>query len=483
MSKPSSVSAKKWVAKPLVSQCGVCGNPADNVKHYGAVSCYSCRAFFRRAIPNANKIQNCTKKTNSCYVDSVSRNKCKKCRYEKCLKVGMKPEKVDRVKKKHLDAKKNDKQNGELDDNQGSVIEDDMFTEKRMNSKSSNFSYSYSDVTDFDISALVEDCVVTEVMQHVGTYEKDNLDLRGSPSFQFTHEEEFKVYELFVRKENLMDGIFQIFQQFPGFVESFEKHLISLCHGDIVNHDFMRIVDQKAFSMVLSMLNGGTLRQCLEMFDEFKNLSEKVKSEALHFSVPVFKVCNRALIKVNMDKEYFVDQHIAAGVYNNTFKKIYETIFPNNRYAVKSVDPLSFHLTSPWALRYEDEVFFSSTLESVGTIVKDDVQLGALYSTLILATPGAKLADSTKNDPTLQRVQGELSLLLFRYLKNKYGDSLVASETTNDLLKLLGDLHICRDIIMFKRLPFSTKELSEASVDEIELTIEDLILNCDDIVV
>jgi hypothetical protein len=67
------------------------------------------------------------------------------------------------------------------------------------------------------------------------------------------------------------------------------------------------------------------------------------------------------------------------------------------RYAVKSFDPFSVgNFTSPWAVRYEDEVFFLTTFESVGKIVKDDVHLGALYSTLILATPGAKLADDTK---------------------------------------------------------------------------------------
>ena len=65
------------------------------------------------------------------------------------------------------------------------------------------------------------------------------------------------------------------------------------------------------------------------------------------------------------------------------------------RSAVKSFDPFC-QFTSPWAVRYEDEVFVSTTLESVGTIVKDDVQLGALYSTIILATPGPKLTESVK---------------------------------------------------------------------------------------
>ena len=35
----------------LSSSCSVCGSPAAAHLHYGAVSCYSCRAFFRRGQP------------------------------------------------------------------------------------------------------------------------------------------------------------------------------------------------------------------------------------------------------------------------------------------------------------------------------------------------------------------------------------------------------------------------------------------------
>jgi hypothetical protein len=35
----------------LKSECSVCGSPAAAHLHYGAISCYSCRAFFRRGPP------------------------------------------------------------------------------------------------------------------------------------------------------------------------------------------------------------------------------------------------------------------------------------------------------------------------------------------------------------------------------------------------------------------------------------------------
>ena len=41
-----------------------------------------------------------------------------------------------------------------------------------------------------------------------------------------------------------------------------------------------------------------------------------------------------------------------------------------------------------------DDIFFFRTLEAVGGLVKDDIKMGALFSTLILATPGATLSVS-----------------------------------------------------------------------------------------
>ena len=63
------------------------------------------------------------------------------------------------------------------------------------------------------------------------------------------------------------------------------------------------------------------------------------------------------------------------------------------RSVVPSYDPLQLDIfTTPWAVDYEDEVFFKKTVNLLGNIVKDDVKLGTLFMILILATPGTCLS-------------------------------------------------------------------------------------------
>ena len=87
----------------------VCNEPAAKHVHYGAMTCFSCRAFFRFAQmlllikpasthpPFRRSIQNKTASTyvcrraKSCDINLKTRKNCQFCRYSRCLAVGMKP--------------------------------------------------------------------------------------------------------------------------------------------------------------------------------------------------------------------------------------------------------------------------------------------------------------------------------------------------------------------------------------------------------
>jgi len=83
----------------LSGNCSVCSGPSATHLHYGAVSCYSCRAFFRRGI---GKHYCCVAGTGDCVIDWTSRRSCQWCRFDKCLRVGMNPLLVDASLKKKL---------------------------------------------------------------------------------------------------------------------------------------------------------------------------------------------------------------------------------------------------------------------------------------------------------------------------------------------------------------------------------------------
>lgn len=78
---------------PLISpteKCRVCYEPAARHIHYGAVTCFSCRAFFRRSIQNQSYEAYKCRKQEQCDINLKSRKSCQKCRFTKCLDIGMK---------------------------------------------------------------------------------------------------------------------------------------------------------------------------------------------------------------------------------------------------------------------------------------------------------------------------------------------------------------------------------------------------------
>eukprot|EP00092_Neocalanus_flemingeri_P022088 GFUD01023957.1.p1 GENE.GFUD01023957.1~~GFUD01023957.1.p1 ORF type:complete len:143 (+),score=19.53 GFUD01023957.1:49-477(+) len=75
------------------SQCSVCDMEIPKSRlHYGGISCYSCRAFFRRMTQKAD-LNKC-RFDRKCYIGFRDRKSCPPCRYEKCLRIGMRPDLV-----------------------------------------------------------------------------------------------------------------------------------------------------------------------------------------------------------------------------------------------------------------------------------------------------------------------------------------------------------------------------------------------------
>ncbi|KAF8372497.1 hypothetical protein PRIPAC_78926 [Pristionchus pacificus] len=74
------------------SACVVCGDPAIGY-NYDAASCASCKAFFRRAVVGKQTTFSCCQRNGICAREPTLKP-CRKCRYDKCIAGGMKPELV-----------------------------------------------------------------------------------------------------------------------------------------------------------------------------------------------------------------------------------------------------------------------------------------------------------------------------------------------------------------------------------------------------
>lgn len=81
---------------PYIFQtCEICGDIAKSL-HFGGLSCDSCKAFFRRSVHNDAYLQfTCSQdktgssSTTTCHIDKQSRKSCQRCRFRKCLSIGM----------------------------------------------------------------------------------------------------------------------------------------------------------------------------------------------------------------------------------------------------------------------------------------------------------------------------------------------------------------------------------------------------------
>ncbi|KAF8373257.1 hypothetical protein PRIPAC_79686, partial [Pristionchus pacificus] len=75
-----------------LDKCAVCGDNALKV-HYGVLSCFGCKGFFRRAVRNGRNKYVCRLSKN-CIVSKQDRNGCRYCRFRACLRAGMNPDAV-----------------------------------------------------------------------------------------------------------------------------------------------------------------------------------------------------------------------------------------------------------------------------------------------------------------------------------------------------------------------------------------------------
>ncbi|CAF1352745.1 unnamed protein product [Adineta steineri] len=68
--------------------CYVCQAPSSGI-HFGAITCEGCKGFFRRSIKERAPSRYKCMDNGTCEMTVATRNACRYCRFQRCIKVGM----------------------------------------------------------------------------------------------------------------------------------------------------------------------------------------------------------------------------------------------------------------------------------------------------------------------------------------------------------------------------------------------------------
>ncbi len=110
--------------KRSLMPCVVCGHLTRPLNHFGVLACFSCRAFFTRAMKDGNhNLFDCRSGRHDCAIDSRSWLSCKQCRFDKCCRAGMSISNESKDKSTNFKAHCIDKIVGEVNGNIRGILE------------------------------------------------------------------------------------------------------------------------------------------------------------------------------------------------------------------------------------------------------------------------------------------------------------------------------------------------------------------------
>lgn len=175
--------------KYYLKVCYICKETTtkEHCIHYGALACFSCRAFFRRShqsmqdkgpTPDGKRRlpEFVCKKSGKCNVTPKTRRRCQKCRYDLCIKAGMQPEAVmteDQVKvrfRKMFTKRGENKNKSEEENKNNQTIDEEIFPpenlsdpERRESIDSSSYQQEkFGEVNRFSDTRLSQNTPVTQ---------------------------------------------------------------------------------------------------------------------------------------------------------------------------------------------------------------------------------------------------------------------------------------------------------------------------------
>jgi len=290
-----------------------------------------------------------------------------------------------------------------------------------------------------DICDIAEQCVMEEIrpdnditdLVNVETLDIDedilsNIFIDLVPSLKLTMEEEFRICELEVNKDHLIESFFSTLgKQHPRFINCMQLMIYSVTLGmsfDLTTSKLLRFRQSAKEAVKFDLEAGGEMNRAINALDILREIPQEIKTSVIFPSLKCIDLCIRAFMKANSNKQHFIAQRKSSGFMCS--KLIDQVIGTMSIKAedIPCIDGFGHDLLypKPWAKDADEENFFNKTLQTLGDIVKDDVKLGTIFSFLMMVSPSPDALLEIREHPSLINAQNSFQLLLFRYLHHKY---------------------------------------------------------------
>ena len=211
------------------------------------------------------------------------------------------------------------------------------------------------------------------------------------PVMSLTFEEEFKMADYIVRIEQYQNRRFEfISKNFPQYKQLMASFVNFKHQGRKI--PFNRALDIKLFLMGLEF----TKQNVTDIYDEMKEMNTNVRREVLNSSYPALYVVMYAILEGNTREQTWMNQHKKT---LHTTKESHAAIKDYIK-GLENVGSISLkdqeRFTSPWAVEMVDEEKFEQIISLVGRLLRDDIQLQALYHMYVMVSPASWASDKTK---------------------------------------------------------------------------------------
>jgi len=371
--------------------CCVCGDKATNYRFYGASSvCYSCRIFFRRVVTAKQefKCHASGPKKKMCSFDRFTRNQCKKCRFDKCLSVGLLPYLVNTANRKNIKAQQKMKSSN-------SEQEVQVLRSESENSTST-----------------------LKILFNSGVNQNENVRLRP--------EDLFENGLILLKVGRVMEDIF--FNQnmdenlalYCKLVESMDES----CIQQLRHKEKSITMPSNAMDISSKVLFYFT-RTFLSIFfphtDDMilQEISENVILNIIGLGVAMDGCYQYDNLLEQWEKDFFL-------INSEKMRNYYRCTYPD----VDALEPIHLEMfdmaKSPYAKSKNDEDFVDSTRQKLRDLLKSDEHLGRLVYLLALFSP-VKLQIPEKENRLLLDYQQKISIMIYSHLMGRVGANNVAS--------------------------------------------------------